>query len=126
MKKVSLITPNIPEAEILTGVQIKTKEDMIFAANKLIKLGAKNILVTFHPVTLEENTSSIQFENLLAAISKFDDTKIIFTLPNSDTNGRVIIKMIDDFIRCSVKIIFCPVDHTIYWLSTDLTIHFDS
>tara|TARA_B110000459_G_C16617011_1_gene499487 strand:- start:607 stop:1767 length:1161 start_codon:yes stop_codon:yes gene_type:complete len=62
------------------------------------KLGVKNFLVTFHPVTLEENTSSIQFENLLAAISKFDDTKIIFTLPNSDTNGRVIIKMIDDFV----------------------------
>ena len=45
MKKVSLITPNIPEAEILTGVQIKTKEDMILAANKLIKLGAKNIFI---------------------------------------------------------------------------------
>lgn len=63
------------------------------------KLGVKNFLVTFHPVTLEENTSSIQFENLLAAISKFDDIKIIFTLPNSDTNGRVIIKMIDDFVN---------------------------
>ena len=45
MKKVSLITPNIPEAEILTGIQIKTKEDMIFAANKLIKLGAKNVFI---------------------------------------------------------------------------------
>ena len=45
MKKVSLITPNIPEAEILTGVQIKTKEDMILAANKLIKFGAKNIFI---------------------------------------------------------------------------------
>lgn len=45
MKKVSLITPNIPEAEILTGVHIKTKEDMILAANKLIKFGAKNIFI---------------------------------------------------------------------------------
>ena len=45
MKKVSLITPNIPEAEILTGVQIKTKEDMILAANKLIKFGAKNVFI---------------------------------------------------------------------------------
>ena len=44
MKKVSLITPNIPEAEILTGVKIKTKEDMIFAANKLIKLEQKMFL----------------------------------------------------------------------------------
>jgi len=45
IKNVFLITPNIPEAEILTNVKIKTKEDMIFAAYKLIKLGAKNVLI---------------------------------------------------------------------------------
>ena len=45
IKKVSLITPNIPEAEILTKTKIKTKEDMIFAASKLIRLGAKNVLI---------------------------------------------------------------------------------
>ena len=45
LKKVSLITPNIPEAEILTGVKIFSKEDMIFAANELIKLGVPNVLI---------------------------------------------------------------------------------
>ena len=45
MKNVSLITPNIPEAEILTGIKIRNKEDMIFAANRLINLGAKNVLL---------------------------------------------------------------------------------
>ena len=40
-----MITPNIPEAEILTGIKIKIKKDMIFAANKLINLGAKNVLI---------------------------------------------------------------------------------
>ena len=45
IKNVSLITPNIPEAEILTGNKIKNKEDMIFAANQLINLGAKNVLI---------------------------------------------------------------------------------
>ena len=45
IKKVSLITPNIPEAEILTGVKIRNKEDMILAANRLINLGAKNVLI---------------------------------------------------------------------------------
>jgi len=45
IRKVSLITPNIPEAEILTGVKIKNKEDMILAANQLINLGAKNVLI---------------------------------------------------------------------------------
>jgi hydroxymethylpyrimidine/phosphomethylpyrimidine kinase len=45
IKKVSIITPNIPEAEILTNTKIKTKEDMIFAASKLINLGAKNVFI---------------------------------------------------------------------------------
>ena len=45
LKKVSLITPNIPEAEILTGVKIKNNNDMIFAANKLIEFGASNVLI---------------------------------------------------------------------------------
>jgi hydroxymethylpyrimidine/phosphomethylpyrimidine kinase len=45
IKRVTLITPNIPEAEILTKTTIKSKEDMIFAANKLIECGAKNVLI---------------------------------------------------------------------------------
>ena len=45
MQRVNLITPNIPEAEILTNTNIKNTEDMIFAANILLSLGAKNILV---------------------------------------------------------------------------------
>ena len=45
IKKVSLITPNIPEAEVLTKTKIKTKEDMIFAASILINLGAKNVFI---------------------------------------------------------------------------------
>ena len=45
IKKVFLITPNIPEAEILTGIKIENKEDMIFAANKILNLGVKNVLI---------------------------------------------------------------------------------
>ena len=45
IKKVTLITPNIPEAEILTKTKIRSKEDMIFAAHKLINLGAENVLI---------------------------------------------------------------------------------
>ena len=45
IKKVSLITPNIPEAEILSNTKILTVEDMIFAANKILNFGAKNVLI---------------------------------------------------------------------------------
>jgi len=43
--RASLITPNIPEAEILTNTIIKSREDMIFAAYKLIDIGANNVLI---------------------------------------------------------------------------------
>ena len=45
IKNVDLITPNIPEAEVLTEMKINTVEDMMLAANKLIVLGAKNVLI---------------------------------------------------------------------------------
>ena len=45
IKKVFLITPNIPEAEILTKIKIKNTNDMIKAANVLLKYGVKNILL---------------------------------------------------------------------------------
>ena len=45
INKTYLITPNIPEAEILSQIKIRNLEDMIHAANILLKLGAKNVLV---------------------------------------------------------------------------------
>jgi len=45
IRKAYLITPNIPEAEILTRIKIRNLEDMIYAAKILLKLGAKNVLV---------------------------------------------------------------------------------
>jgi len=45
LHQVSLITPNVPEAEVLSGIKINNKEDMILAANELISLGAKNVLI---------------------------------------------------------------------------------
>tara|TARA_Y100000031_G_C8243459_1_gene396849 strand:- start:2522 stop:3697 length:1176 start_codon:yes stop_codon:yes gene_type:complete len=62
------------------------------------KFSDKNLLVTFHPVTLEENTAQKQFENLLYALDKLRDTKIIFTMPNSDTEGRIIQKLINNYV----------------------------
>jgi GDP/UDP-N,N'-diacetylbacillosamine 2-epimerase (hydrolysing) len=62
------------------------------------QLGAKNLLVTFHPVTLEDNTSALQMTELLSALGEFSDTHLIFTLPNADTGGRAIIEMVEEFV----------------------------
>jgi len=62
------------------------------------ELGEKNVLVTFHPVTLEKSTAKMQFQELLNSISELINTKIIFTKPNADTGGRIIASMIDDYV----------------------------
>jgi GDP/UDP-N,N'-diacetylbacillosamine 2-epimerase (hydrolysing) len=61
------------------------------------KFGLRNLLVTFHPVTLEKETAATQMEELLAALGELKDTHVIFTLPNADTDGRVIIERIHRF-----------------------------
>lgn len=63
------------------------------------KFSKKNLLVTFHPVTLEKSTSEYQMEQLLQALGSLRDTNIIFTMPNSDTDGRVLFQLIEDFVR---------------------------
>lgn len=61
-------------------------------------LGDKSLLVTYHPVTLENETAKQQFENLLTVLAELTDYNIIFTLPNSDTDGRIIMQLIKDFV----------------------------
>ena len=41
----TIVTPNIPEAEVLTGNSISSKEDMIKAAKKILNMGSKNVLL---------------------------------------------------------------------------------
>ena len=73
INKVTLITPNIPEAEILTGVKINSKEDMIFAANKLIQHGVPNVLIkgghfrskNIHDILVNKNEIKIFYSNRL-------------------------------------------------------------
>ena len=61
-------------------------------------LNRYNLLITFHPVTLEKNTSQAHFQELLDAIDELDDTNYIFTKANSDADGKIINKMIDKYV----------------------------
>jgi GDP/UDP-N,N'-diacetylbacillosamine 2-epimerase (hydrolysing) len=77
-------------------LKLLTKDEFEESIN--FKLAKKNIIVTFHPVTLETKTAKEQFLNLLEAIDKLKDTHIIFTKANSDTDGRIINSMIDEYV----------------------------
>jgi GDP/UDP-N,N'-diacetylbacillosamine 2-epimerase (hydrolysing) len=63
------------------------------------KLGQKNLLITFHPVTLETATAVDQMEELLEALAELKNTHLIFTLPNADTDGRALIKTVEKFVE---------------------------
>jgi GDP/UDP-N,N'-diacetylbacillosamine 2-epimerase (hydrolysing) len=63
------------------------------------ELGLRNLLVTYHPVTLEENGALQEFDYLLQALNQLEATKIIFTMPNSDNNSRAIIQKIENYVN---------------------------
>lgn len=59
----------------------------------------RNLLVTFHPATLDAESSDTQFRELLDALDAIGpEVGIVFTRPNADTGGRVIISLIDEFV----------------------------
>jgi GDP/UDP-N,N'-diacetylbacillosamine 2-epimerase (hydrolysing) len=61
------------------------------------KFDKRNLLITFHPVTLEKASAVKQMQELLSALAKLEDTQLIFTMPNADTDGRSLIKMVEQF-----------------------------
>jgi GDP/UDP-N,N'-diacetylbacillosamine 2-epimerase (hydrolysing) len=79
------------------------------------KFRPKNLLITFHPVTLEAGTSKGQTLELLSALAELKDTGLIFTLPNADADGRVIIDAIQEFIASNENACgFSSLGHTKY------------
>jgi GDP/UDP-N,N'-diacetylbacillosamine 2-epimerase (hydrolysing) len=103
--------------DAIKNLKLLSKKKLI--DNTGIKLGQKNLLVTYHPVTLENYTSKKQFEQLLNALNDFNKINIIFTMPNADSNSRIIKKMIDKFVLNNQKraIAFSSMGHLNY-LST--------
>lgn len=70
-------------------------------------------MVTFHPVTLEDEHSEEQFQALLDVCKRYQNMKFIFTKANADANGRIINKMIDSYIKEN--------DHAIAFTSLGMT-----
>jgi GDP/UDP-N,N'-diacetylbacillosamine 2-epimerase (hydrolysing) len=70
-----------------------------FEASIGFKLNEKNILITYHPVTLEENSAAQHMREILAALKELKDTNFIFTYANSDKSGAIINQMIEEFVK---------------------------
>jgi len=76
--------------KLLDRVSLETSLDF--------KLAEKNLLVTFHPATLDGDLCEMQMQELLRALEKLDNTHLIFTLPNADTKSRAMIELIYAFV----------------------------
>lgn len=79
----------------IMNLKLLTKEKLEESIN--FKLEKPFGLVTFHPVTLETNNSEEQVKNLLKALDRFKDMKFIITKANSDNDGRIINKLLEEY-----------------------------
>lgn len=80
----------------LVSLKLMQREDLEIDLG--YRFQSKNLLVTFHPVTLDANKAAHEFNELLDALDALQDTGIIFTLPNADTESRSLIKMTEQFV----------------------------
>lgn len=81
----------------IKGLNLLSKEDFEKSIN--CKLKERNILLTYHPVTLEKEKPIETFNNILKSIDELKDILIIFTHANSDKNGRIINQMIEEYVQ---------------------------
>ncbi|MBM3703297.1 MAG: UDP-N-acetylglucosamine 2-epimerase (hydrolyzing), partial [Actinobacteria bacterium] len=81
---------NLKNLKLLTKKQLEKELNFNF--------GEKNIIFTFHPITLEKDTSLNHITEIFKALDRFKDIKIIFTKGNADTGGRIINELIENFV----------------------------
>jgi GDP/UDP-N,N'-diacetylbacillosamine 2-epimerase (hydrolysing) len=86
---------SIDSLKLLSKKQLEKELDFSLANN--------TVLVTYHPVTLETNTALHQVNELLKALDRFPQLNIIFTQPNADAGGRVIIQRLEAYVQAHAQ-----------------------
>lgn len=86
----ALSLDNLREIRLLTAQELEVKYGL--------NLAQKPLLVTFHPVTLEYQQVEKQMQELLLALQQVG-LPIVFTKPNSDTNNKVIVRLLENYVR---------------------------
>lgn len=83
--------------ENILSVEFLSKKEL---ENELeIKLSRPYAVVTFHPVTLEHNSSEEQIRSLLEVCKEYKNLDFIFTKANADAEGRIINESIDKYVK---------------------------
>jgi UDP-hydrolysing UDP-N-acetyl-D-glucosamine 2-epimerase len=79
--------------------KIKLMDLKEFETSIGFKLRSQNLMITFHPVSLDDESSIDQMDHLLKVLDEFPELGLIFTYPNSDSDGREIIKRLQGFVK---------------------------
>ena len=81
--------------ENIKKIKLMTKEELERSIH--FEIDENTVIVTYHPVTLENNTVEEQFLNLLEVLDRNPKIRMIFTKANADTNGRIVNELIDKY-----------------------------
>ena len=81
----------IARVSFLTKEELETKLDYRFLN--------KNLLITYHPSTLESDFGIQELKELLLSLSELKDTGLIFTMANADPSGQEISELISNFVQ---------------------------
>ncbi len=76
--------------KLLEKNELETKLDF--------KFGKRNLLITYHTVSLESEYTRDQIQELLSALKELQETHLLFTLPNADPGSSIISTAINDFV----------------------------
>ena len=82
--------------ENIKKINLMTKEELERSIH--FEIDENTVVVTYHPVTLENNTVEEQFLNLLEVLDRNPKIRMIFTKANADTNGRIVNELIDKYV----------------------------
>lgn len=86
-----------PGIDFITRARLLNRDEL--AKQIGFQFRSRNLLVTFHPATLDLDSAESQMTELLGALTALgEDTGILFTMPNADPSGRVLASMVDEFV----------------------------
>lgn len=84
-------------SENITKIKIINKKKLEKLFN--FKFMKRNLLITFHPSTLEKVTPKTQFKEILKSLDILKETFLIFTSANIDSGGNEINLMIKKYTK---------------------------
>ncbi|OGV55666.1 MAG: UDP-N-acetyl-D-glucosamine 2-epimerase, UDP-hydrolysing [Lentisphaerae bacterium GWF2_44_16] len=91
-----------PAVDVIRHTRLLKKKELEKKLGR--KLKAKNLLITYHPVTLDtESSCEKQFANLLSALDELEDTLLIFTKPNADAGSGKIMRMLEKYTAANLE-----------------------